>query len=275
MKIKLLGTMLVLLALIAFKAFASGEADNSSTFWEDTAKSKSPSATPKDTSTAIPPTTAAPNTTANNRADPDASNWNIAALDTAANANYLTDLEKDIILEMNKARTNPKKYAELYVQPLLKYFSGKNYSVPGRITIVTQEGSAAVNDCIAALSRASNAGVLRPEKGLSLAAKDHVADQGGTGQVGHNGSDKSNPEARMRRYGTFRGSWILGENIAYGNIAAREIVCSLLIDDGTPDRGHRANIMNRTYSQTGVAYGIHPQYKTICTITYANNYKSN
>ncbi|MCL1815206.1 MAG: CAP domain-containing protein [Treponema sp.] len=205
----------------------------------------------------------------------DAENWDIAALDTAANANYLTDLEKDIILEMNKARTNPKKYAELYVQPLLKYFSGKNYSVPGRITIVTQEGSAAVNDCIAALSRASNAGVLRPEKGLSLAAKDHVADQGGTGQVGHNGSDKSNPEARMRRYGTFRGSWILGENIAYGNIAAREIVCSLLIDDGTPDRGHRANIMNRTYSQTGVAYGIHPQYKTICTITYANNYKSN
>ena len=211
----------------------------------------------------------------NRRADPDAANWNIAALDTAANVNYLTDIEKDVILEMNKIRTNPQKYAELYIRPRLKYFNGRNYSEPGQITIVTQEGAAAVNACITALSRAVSAGVLAPERGLSRAAKDHVTDQSRTGQVGHNGSDRSTPETRMRRYGSFGGSWTWGENIAYGDTSGREIVCSLLIDDGVPSRGHRTNIMNRAFTQTGVGFGTHTQYRTSCTIDYAAGYRSN
>jgi uncharacterized protein YkwD len=209
------------------------------------------------------------------RADPDATNWDITALDTAADVDYLTAIEKDVILEMNKVRTNPKKYAELYIQPLLKYYSGKNYSVPGQITIVTQEGTAAVNNCITTLSRANAVGVLIPEKGLSLAAKDHVTDQSQTGQIGHNGSDRSTPETRMKRYGTFSGSWTLGENIAYGETTGKDIVCGLLIDDGVPSRGHRTNIMNRAFTQTGVSSGTHTQYRTSCTITYANGYSSN
>lgn len=211
----------------------------------------------------------------NRRSDPDVANWDIAALDTAANVDYLTGIEKDVIFEMNKVRTNPKKYAELYIQPKLKYYSGKNYSVPGQITIVTQEGVTAVNGCITALSRASNVGILAPEKGLSLASKDHVTDQSKTGQTGHDGSDRSTPETRMKRYGIFSGTWTLGENIAYGETTGREIVCGLLIDDGVPSRGHRTNIMNKAFTQTGVAYGTHTQYRTSCTITYANGYTSN
>ena len=211
----------------------------------------------------------------NRRSDPDASNWDIAALDTAADVDYLTAIEKDVILEMNKVRTNPKKYAELYIQPRIKNYSGKNYSVPGQITIVTQEGVTAVNSCITALNRASSVGILTPEKGLSLAAKDHAADQSRTGQTGHNGSDRSTPETRMKRHGVFSGSWTLGENIAYGDTTGREIIGSLLIDDGVPNRGHRTNIMNKAFTQTGVGYGTHTQYRTSCTITYANGYNSN
>jgi uncharacterized protein YkwD len=211
----------------------------------------------------------------NRRGDPDAANWDITTLDTATNVDYLAGIEKDVILEMNKVRTNPKKYAELYIQPRLRYYSGKNYSVPGQITIVTQEGTAAVNGCITALNRASSAGILTPEMGLSLAAKDHVTDQSRTGQTGHNGNDRSTPETRMKRYGVFSGSWTLGENIDYGDTTGRDIVCGLLIDDGVPNRGHRTNIMNKAFTQTGVAYGTHTQYRTSCTITYANGYNSN
>jgi uncharacterized protein YkwD len=209
------------------------------------------------------------------RSDPDAANWNIAALDTAANVSYLTGIEKDVILEMNKVRTDPKKYADLYIQPRLKYYNGKNYSVPGQITILTQEGVTAVNDCITALSTASGVDVLATEKGLSLAAKDHVTDQSKTGQIGHNCSDGSTPDTRMRRYGVFGGSWTWGENISYGEANGREIVCSLLIDDGVSSRGHRTNIMNKAFTQTGVAYGTHAQYRTSCTIDYAKGYVSN
>lgn len=163
----------------------------------------------------------------------------------------------------------------MYIKPRLQYYNGKNYSVPGQITIVTQEGSAAVNGCITALNRAGSVGILTPEKGLSLAAKDHVADQSATGQTGHNGSDRSTPEIRMKRYGIFSGSWRLGENIAYGDTSGREIVCSLLIDDGVPNRGHRTNIMNKDFTQTGAGYGTHTQFRTSCTITYAKGYNSN
>jgi len=209
------------------------------------------------------------------RADPDAANWNIDLLDTGKDADYLTALEKDIILETNKVRTNPKKYSDLYIQPRLPYYNGRYYSVPGQITVLTQEGAAAVNACISALNRVDSAGILFPEKGLSLAAKDHVLDQSRTGQIGHNGSDRSTPETRMRRHGTFGGTWILGENIAYGEITGRDIVCGLLIDDGVPSRGHRTNIMNKAFTQIGAGYGSHTQYRVSCTITYADGYKSN
>jgi uncharacterized protein YkwD len=218
---------------------------------------------------------ARPGGNAGGRADPDAANWNIEALDTARDADYLAPIEKDVILEMNKVRTNPKRYAELYIQPRAGYFNGRNYAVPGQIAILTKEGVSALTSCVAALSTANRAGVLVPERGLSLAAKDHVIDQSRTGQIGHNGSDRSTSEIRMKRYGAFSDSGVLGENIAYGETTGRDIVCALLIDDGVPDRGHRINIMNRSFTQIGAACGTHLQYRTSCTITYADGYRSN
>jgi hypothetical protein len=210
------------------------------------------------------------------RADPDAANWDIETLDTAKDADYLSPIEKDVVLEMNKVRTDPKKYVELYIKPRLKYYNGREYALPGEIILITQEGAAAVHDCIAELNQASAVGILTPEKGLSLAAKDHVTDQGRTGQIGHDGSDQSEPETRMERHGTFGGgSWSFGENITYGEKNGRDIVCGLLVDDGVPDRGHRANILDGDYKQTGVAFGTHPQYEVSCTITYAKGYTSN
>lgn len=208
----------------------------------------------------------------NRRAAQDTANWDIAALDTAKDADYLTGLEKDVILEMNMARSNPKKYAELYITSRLRYYSGNNYSVPGQITIVTQEGRKAVDNCVSAMSRMQTAPLLTPELGLSLGAKDHTADQGKTGRTGHDGSDKSDPFIRINRYGG--GFTTAGENLAYGSTTGRDIIVDLLIDDGVPSRGHRTNIMNRGFTQSGVSFGTHPQYRTMCAITYAKGYTS-
>lgn len=207
------------------------------------------------------------------RGNPDAENWDIEALDTAKDADYLTGIEKDVVLEMNKVRSDPKKYAELYIRPKLNYFNGKNFSEPGKITLVTQEGKKAVDDCIAALSKMKSVPLLTPELGLSLGAKDHVTDQSKTGQTGHTGSDKSTPFTRITRYG--QGYTTAGENLAYGETTGRGIVTQLLIDDGVPSRGHRTNIMNKGFLQTGVAFGTHPQFRTMCAITYAAGYVSN
>ena len=210
------------------------------------------------------------------RADPDAANWNIAALDTAANASYLSAVEKDVILELNKVRSNPKKYAELYLQPMLKYFKGRDYNPPGSPYIIyTYEGAAAVNECIRELSAAKSLGLLYPEKRLTLSARDHTADLGSNEKDGHVGSDGSTKDTRMKRYGTFVGKYTGGgENIEYESKTGRDIVVKLLIDDGVTGRGHRKIIMDGDYTQVGVGFGTHKKWSTVTTIDFADGYRS-
>ncbi len=197
--------------------------------------------------------------------------WNLKLLNTAGNANYLSQVEKDVILEVNKFRSDPHRYAELYIKPYRDYYHGNKLDIPGRITIITQEGTKALNNCLSDLMKSKAVPILYPEKGLSLAAKDHARDQEKTGQVGHNGSDGSTMTDRINRYG----KWLktVGENIDYGNSTARDIVISLLIDDGVPSRGHRKNLLNDTFHKIGVSVGPHPLYRNVCVMDFAGDYE--
>lgn len=200
----------------------------------------------------------------------DADGWNVQQLDTARNVTYLSRLEKDVILELNKLRSDPPKYAELYIQPRTRYFRGNTYSTTGGHSIVTTEGSRAVEECYNALRTAQSVPLLYPREGLSQAAKDHTLDQGAAGTTGHNGSDGSSFDSRASRYGRWSGA--MAENISYGNNSGREIVCQLLIDDGVPSRGHRANNLNRAYTYAGVSTGYHERYEFMCVIDLAAVY---
>ncbi len=61
----------------------------------------------------------------------------------------------------------------------------------------------------------------------------------------------------------------IGENISYGPDDGREVVLQLIIDDGVPDRGHRANIFSPGFRLAGVVCGPHPKFRTICVIDFA------
>jgi hypothetical protein len=216
--------------------------------------------------------------TGNMRDDPDAENWDIAVLDTAAEVDYLSPAEKDVILEMNKARSDPKKYAELYIRPRFQWFGGpfgdRGYLVPGNtVYTMSQEGRAGVQSCINNLSGRQGMRPLQPSPGLSRAAGDHVKDTGPKGLTGHTGSDRSTMDRRISRYGKWdKGA---GENISYGYNTGRDIVIQLLIDDGVSNRGHRDNILNKNFQYTGAAIGDHSKYTSMCVIDYANEYTSN
>ena len=207
----------------------------------------------------------------------DADGWDIDVLDTARNVNYLTRIEKDVILELNKVRSDPAKYAELYIRPRLAWFdgsnSGKGYKAPGQsVTTVTVEGPAAVLECIDDLSGRESAPILVLREGLFKAAKDHTRDTGAKGIFGHTGSDRSTISGRMNRYGQWGG--VIGENISYGAGDGREIVIQLLIDDNVSNRGHRANNMDKNFGCVGVSIGSHTRYETMCVIDFASQYIS-
>ncbi|WP_254567476.1 CAP domain-containing protein [Oscillatoria sp. HE19RPO] len=182
---------------------------------------------------------------------------------------YLSQLEAQIIREMNQARANPGEYANK-LETLKNYYEGRLFKPPGETPIRTQEGISAVNEAILALRGMDSKPSLRPSRGMSQAAADLVEYQGPRGETGHTGSDRSTPFDRMNRYGHWRGG--AAENISYGPDTAEQVVMQLIIDDGVPSRGHRENIFNGEFRWTGVACGPHETYGQMCAIVYANGY---
>ncbi|WP_321995701.1 CAP domain-containing protein [Draconibacterium orientale] len=194
-------------------------------------------------------------------------------LNTAADVSYLSELEKEVIYEVNLFRSNPSEYAEKYIAPLAQYYNKKILHYPGDKSILTQEGVSALRECVRALKNAAPAPILYPDKLLTKAAEDHQRDQAKTGKTGHIGRDGSNSKERIERYGKWQVR--IAENIAYGNTSARQIVIFLLIDDGVKNRGHRANLLQADFKRVGVACGSHPRYSTMCVMDLAGGMENN
>ena len=182
---------------------------------------------------------------------------------------YLTDLENDIVREINLARSDPDKYAK-FVAEWIDYYDGKIRKFPGRVSIRTKEGVRAVREASRFLKKVRPVRALRPSPGMSEGARDHVRDMGPAGATGHKGRDGSNTGQRVNRHGKWKKR--VGENIAYGGEIGRELVIRLIIDDGVRNRGHRANLFDPEFRVIGVAFGPHETYGTICVMTFAGDY---
>lgn len=98
---------------------------------------------------------------------------------------------------------------------------------------------------------------------LQAAADLHALDIETHGTMGHIGHDGSDPSTRIAKFGRFTS---FGENVTYGHMTAELIVASFLVDEGTPDRGHRKSLLGSNYTAIGVGIGSHVTYTRACVI---------
>lgn len=198
--------------------------------------------------------------------------WNTADVARGPDVDYLSQLERDVLLHLNLVRSDPKRYAATFLEPRRALFEGKLYRDPfkDRATGVwTAEGPRAVELAIQALHGTPSMSPLVPSEALTGAAREHAADQSRTGETGHTGSDGSVPASRAERQGLRERA--IGEVIAYGPVSGREVVGGLLIDDGVQSRGHRRNILNPRFRLVGIEVAPHPQYGHVVVVDLASN----
>jgi uncharacterized protein YkwD len=190
----------------------------------------------------------------------------VLLLACAPPAQPASQLERAVLREMNAARTAPKAFAA-HLQRHRALFEGKRYRPPGSTYfIITQEGPAAVAEGIAFLKLQSPLPPLAWAEGLARSAAELARAQATSGATGH-GREQLGMELRVERRVKWKES--LGENISYGPKDGRDVVLQMIIDDGVPGRGHRANIFFPGFRLAGVACGPHPTLGTICVIDFA------
>jgi len=181
------------------------------------------------------------------------------------------NLSRQVLAEMNLARTAPRTYAG-YLRELRGRFRGKSYLLPGSSSrVTTVEGRGAVDEAIKYLSRQKALATLGWSDGLAAAAAELAEEQGRSGATGHVGRQSGGIKERIERHGKWERQ--IGENIGYGPESARDMVMQLIIDDGVKGRGHRKNIFAKAFTTAGVACGPHPRFDTMCVIDFSGGFR--
>lgn len=178
-------------------------------------------------------------------------------------------LERAILTEINRARTDPIGYA-VDLKTYRRYFTGKVVRYPGGMPngLLTAEGVAAVDEAITVLRSQPPLTIIRPAALLARTARDHVEEQGPRGVTGHPSANGDRVRQRLVRRG---GGDYVAEVITYGPPSATEVVRQLIVDDAVPARGHRRTLYAPEWTHAGAACGPHKRYKVMCVVTFARN----
>jgi hypothetical protein len=167
--------------------------------------------------------------------------------------------ESQVLAELNQVRANPSTYA--------------NWLSQVKSSMITIEGPGVIDEAIHALRATEPMPPLQRSIGMSIAAQDHVKDQGPRGTIGHTDSNGADPCQRVSRYGVLPHPQGCSENVSYGMTTPQDVVRQLIVDDGVPDRGHRRIVLSPRLAIAGIACGAHARYRTMCVIDYAKTFQ--
>lgn len=180
-------------------------------------------------------------------------------------------LEREVFEALNEVRESPKKLVPKLKEYLTR-FEGDKMRMSDTLVLATQEGPAAVKTAIRFLEKAKPVGTLVQSEMLAQAARDHQLEQASSGSIGHKGAHGSQPMERVKKHAKVPPRARVGETLSYGTYGGatgRDVVLSLIIDDGVSDRGHRAILFDPDYKLVGIACGSHAKFQRMCAMDFA------
>lgn len=178
------------------------------------------------------------------------SEWNdikYSKCNTAANAVYLSNSEKEVIYILNLIRSYPALFAKTVLKKYLS-LSGNGYLA---------DDSYYYKTLIDTLLTLEPIQMLYPDKDCFISAKSHAYQSGITGYVGH---ERKTRDAKLKKHYN-------GECCDYGHKDPLDIVLSLLIDEGIPSLGHRLVCLS-SYAKLGVSIQPHKRYGTNAVLDF-------
>lgn len=167
---------------------------------------------------------------------------------------FLTNMEKEIVVELNAIRTDPGKYADF-----LKSLMG------------SPQWSEGLQETIRFVEKKEPLPPLRASKGLSLAARNLVDDLGPEGLTGHAGKDGKSMLERMNCCGQVEGKF--GEYLGYGYLEGAALVTTMVMDESAARKEGKEYLFDKDFLVVGVACGPHKAYRNMCAINFARSYK--
>jgi len=169
----------------------------------------------------------------------------------------LTPTQKEWFYWTNYSRSNPKRFWDSVVAPILKIYPSfrNSYTISLKEDLYKASPLPFVkhNEELAKVAQ-SLAGGLAEKK----ASPSHTSPSGVTF------------EDRMQSISIKK---CAGENISFGPPNAVLMLVLLYIDEGVPDLGHRRTLLNPSFVEMGVGVGAYPQNKFMVVQDFACNQK--
>ena len=159
--------------------------------------------------------------------------WDLSLLDTS-----IPDMKEDeinLLIYINKVRTNPKLFAEQF--------------------LTNPDKSAAEVELHKLLLTMDAIPRLVTSKELYLISLNHARDLGENKLAGHESSNGMNMEQRLVSNGI--NTKIFAENCIFGYNDPIEIILKLLIDEDNENRNQRKIILNKDFNMVGISIEQH------------------
>ncbi|GGI24070.1 hypothetical protein GCM10008119_10820 [Pedobacter mendelii] len=183
---------------------------------------------------------------------------------TAANSNYLSNEEKNIILYINLIRIDGEKFYYTFLEDYINNYNSKVKRYRNYNELKLTKTNPYYLSLLKHITVAKNLPLFYPDQRLSSLSRGHAIDLNKNNLDTHESSNGNKFSQRLSKYFPNKP---MSENIDFGYSNSLDIVCHLLLDCGVPSLGHRFNLLDQKYrlNTVGVSIQPHPSY-TWCAV---------